>query len=71
MPLVMAALSVGLVLMALQLWVLTAALDLLLGGQGALVWQLTVVSGGIFVGGLLVLALLRRPESGPPFRPGR
>jgi len=71
MPLVMAALTVGLVLMALQLWVLTTALDLLLGGHPDQVWQLTVVSGVIFAGGLGVLALLRRPDRGPPFRPDR
>lgn len=71
-PLVGAALAVGLVLKALQLWVLTVALDMLLAGHPHEVWQLTLVSGGIFAGGLLVLALLRRPSGGSaPFRPGK
>lgn len=69
-PLVMAALMVGVILMAVQLWVLTVALDFLLGGMGHSVWQLTAVSGAIFAGGLGMLAVLRKLREGPPFRPG-
>ena len=63
MTLVLAGLAIGLLLMGIQLWLLTIALDLYLGGQGAQVWQLALVSGGIFLGGLLMLRLLgRRPR---------
>jgi hypothetical protein len=60
MPLVMAALAIGLLLMGLQLWLLTVALELYLSGDGGRVWQLALVSGAIFAGGLAMLALLRR-----------
>lgn len=60
---VMAALMLGLLLMGTQLWLLTVALELYLGGHGRQVWLLAVVSGLIFVGGLLVLKILgRRPH---------
>jgi hypothetical protein len=63
MSLVAAGLVVGLLLMAIQLWLLTVALDLYLAGRGADVWSLALVSGGIFLGGLGVLWLLgRRPR---------
>ena len=58
--LVGAALAIGLLLLALQLWLLTIALDLYLAGNGSEVWLLAAVSGLIFVGGLVVLAVLRR-----------
>ncbi|MCC7370393.1 MAG: hypothetical protein IT306_18350 [Chloroflexi bacterium] len=60
---VMAALMLGLLLMTIQLWLLTVALELYLGGQGRQVWLLAVVSGLIFLGGILVLKVLgRRPR---------
>jgi hypothetical protein len=60
---VMAALMLGLLLMGIQLWLLTVALELFLGGHGPQVWLLALVSGLIFVGGLLVLKVLgRRPR---------
>lgn len=63
MALVMAGLAIGLLLMGMQLWLLTIALDLYLAGAGARVWQLALVSGLIFLGGLLMLRLLgRRPR---------
>jgi len=63
-PVLNAALALGLVLMGLQLWLLTVALDLLLqGGERASLWRLAAASGAVFVGGLLVLKLLRaRPR---------
>ena len=74
-PLIGAGLAIGLLLLAVQLWLLTVALDLLLAGHGGDVWSLAAVSGLIFVGGLGVLWVLgrrprvaRRPgawESGP------
>lgn len=60
MPLVTAALAIGVLLMAIQLWLLTIALDLFLAGRGGQVWQLALVSGAIFAGGLVMLWLLRR-----------
>ena len=69
MTLVLAGLTIGLLLMGIQLWLLTIALDLYLGGAGARIWQLALVSGLIFLGGLLMLRLLgrrarvRRPPS--------
>jgi hypothetical protein len=60
MPLVATGLAIGLLLMGLQLWLLTVALELLLSGEGGRVWQLALCSGVIFLGGLGVLWLLRR-----------
>jgi hypothetical protein len=57
---VMAALMLGLLLMGIQLWLLTVALELFLGGHGTQVWLLALVSGAIFLGGLLVLKVLGR-----------
>ena len=60
MTLVLTGLAIGLLLMGIQLWLLTIALDLYLAGAGARGWQLALVSGAIFLGGLLMLRLLRR-----------
>lgn len=61
--LVLAALLIGFLLMAIQLWLLTVALDLYLGGFGDEVWLLAAVSGLVFAGGLIALRLLeRRPR---------
>lgn len=60
MTLVLAGLAIGLLLMGIQLWLLTIALDLYLAGAGARIWQLALVSGAIFLGGLLMLRLLNR-----------
>lgn len=59
-PLVGAGLAIGILLMAIQLWVLTIALDLFLSGNGAWVWSLAVVSGFIFLGGVGMLWALHR-----------
>jgi hypothetical protein len=62
---VMAALMIGLLLMGTQLWLLTVALELYLGGHGREVWLLALVSGAIFAGGLTMVRLLgRRPRMG-------
>jgi hypothetical protein len=66
MPVVMAALYNGLVLMAVQLWLLTVALELFMSGAGHRAWDLTAASGVIFLGGLLVLWLLRARPGNPP-----
>ena len=71
-PLLAAALAIGILLLGIQLWLLTIALELYLGGQGGDVWLIALVSGLIFLGGLGVLWLLRRrprvaaPWPGPP-----
>lgn len=62
-PLVMLALAIGILLMTVQLWLLTLALNLYLSGvrEGTLI--AAVISGLIFLGGLLVLRLLwQRPR---------
>lgn len=62
-PIVLAGLAIGILLMAIQLWLLTVALDLLLAGNGHQVWQTALVSGLIFLGGLgMVWLLQRRPH---------
>jgi hypothetical protein len=70
---VMAALTIGLLMMGIQLWLLTVSLELYLGGAGERCWLLAVVSGAIFLGGLLMLRMLdRRPRvGGPPTPPSR
>lgn len=61
---VMAALMLGLLSMGIQLWLLTVALELYLSGHGPQVWLLALVSGLIFLGGLLGLKVLgRRPRT--------
>ncbi len=60
-PILATALLLGLVLMAIQLWLLTVALDLLLGGRPEGLLRLAVASAAVFAGGLLVLRLLRAP----------
>jgi hypothetical protein len=63
---ILAGLAIGILLMGIQLWLLTIALDLYLAGHGTNIWILAIVSGLIFLGGLLVLRLLgqrpRRPQ---------
>ncbi len=63
-PIIMAGLAIGILLMGIQLWLLTVALDLYLAGGGSGIWTLALISGMIFLGGLLMLWLLdRRPRS--------
>ena len=62
-PIIAAGLAIGVLLLGVQLWLLTVALDLYLAGKGSQVWSLALVSGVIFLGGLTVLwALRRRPR---------
>jgi hypothetical protein len=63
-PIVGAALAIGVLLMGIQLWLLTVALDLYLAGKATQVWGIAAVSGLIFLGGLVVLWVLgRRPRT--------
>lgn len=58
--LLMAALALGLLMLGIQLWLLTVALDLYLEGEGERIWGLAVVSGIVFVGGLLSTRVFSR-----------
>jgi hypothetical protein len=62
---ILAAVVLGALILALQLWLLTTALDLYLAGDGDVVWQLAVVSGFFFAGGLLALVLTGRATPPP------
>jgi hypothetical protein len=54
----MAGLAIGILLLGLQLWLLTLALDLYLSGLTQNTWQLVLISGLVFLGALLPLRLL-------------
>jgi hypothetical protein len=54
------ALSIGILLMGIQLWLLTIALDLYLAGGSIEIWILVIISGLVFLGGVLVWRVLRR-----------
>lgn len=58
--LLVGALIFGLLMMGLQLWFLTVALELYLGGKGGEVWGLAIGSGLVFAGGLFAVWLLAR-----------
>jgi hypothetical protein len=56
MAVVLVGLVIGVLLMGVQLWLLTVALDLYLGGQSTLsIWLLVAISGLVFLGGLVML----------------
>ena len=58
--LLLAALIIGLLMLGIQLWLLTVALDLYLSGEGGIIWGLALTSGLVFAGGLLAIWLLSR-----------
>ena len=58
--LVLAALLIGVLLLGIQLWLLSVALELYLAGGAHQVWVIPLVSGLIFLGGLLTLWIFRR-----------
>jgi len=66
--LVMLGLSVGILLMSVQLWLLTLAFNLYLSADRRGTLIAAIASGGIFLGGLLMLLVLRRSarRGGPP-----
>lgn len=67
----MLGLTIGLLLMALQLWLLTLAFDLYRSGERAETVGVAIGSGLVFVGGLAMLGYLsRRPRVRRP-RPRR
>lgn len=55
---VLMALVIGILLMGIQLWLLTVALDLYLAGNGTYLWLVAIISGVVFLGGLLMLRVL-------------
>lgn len=57
---VLTGLAIGILLLGIQLWLLTIALDRFLAGQTTDIALLAVFSGLVFLGGLLVLRLLAR-----------
>ncbi len=59
------SLVVGILLMGIQLWLLTVALDLYLAGRGGFLWLMGVISGLVFLGGLLILRVLERHPRSP------
>jgi hypothetical protein len=62
---VLAAVLIGLLLLGVQLWLLTVAVDLYLGGDAGDAWTLAAVSGIVFGGGVLAYRLLgRQPHLG-------
>jgi hypothetical protein len=57
----LAALTIGALLLAMQLWLLTVALEIYLNGNDeAGIWVLAGLSGLVFVGGVLVIRMLSR-----------
>ena len=62
----LAALAIGTLLMATQLWMLTVALDLYLAGSARGSWLLALASGLVFLGGLLAVRLVGRVLPPPP-----
>lgn len=62
--LVMLGLSMGIVLMAIQLWLLTLAFNLYLLGDRRGTLTAAIVSGLVFLGGLAMLRVLRWTERG-------
>jgi hypothetical protein len=55
----MLGVAIGVLLMGMQLWLLALAFDFYLSGDDTDVFWITGASGGIFLGGLLMLRLLR------------
>jgi hypothetical protein len=61
--LLMGALTTGLLMLGIQLWLLTVALEMYLSGEGGNIWSLALASGLVFAGGLAAVWLLsRRPR---------
>ncbi len=58
--LLLAAATIGLVMLALQLWFLTIALDLFYLREQSGAWALAVLSGLVYVGGLLALGMFEK-----------
>jgi hypothetical protein len=57
---VLAGLAIGVIFLGIQLWLLSVSLNLFLAGQGDATIGLAAISAAIFLGGILILVLLRR-----------
>jgi hypothetical protein len=55
-----AAVAIGIVLLAIQLWLLTVALDIYLAGARGQLWVLALLSGVVFVGGVVAIRVISR-----------
>jgi uncharacterized protein DUF6755 len=53
--LLLAGLVIGLLMLGIQLWLLTVALEMFLGGDGEDVWGLALISGLVFAGGIIAV----------------
>ncbi|HEU0115658.1 MAG TPA: DUF6755 family protein [Thermomicrobiales bacterium] len=67
-PLVLLGLTLGLILMGIQLWLLTVAFNLYLAGEQGRVVVAAAISGLIFLGGWGMLVLLDRLSARREFR---
>lgn len=59
---VLTLLAIGLLLLGIQLWLLSAVHDLFLAGEGRFLWAAFLISGLIFLGGVAALRVLDRQE---------
>lgn len=62
--LLLGALLIGLIMLTIQLWLLSVALELYLSGEGDEIWGLALASGLVFAGGLLATWFLSRSTHG-------
>lgn len=58
--LVLGALGIGILFLAIQLWLVTVSLELYYAGKGQNNWVIALISGLMFFGGLLVLRHLSK-----------
>jgi hypothetical protein len=58
--LLLAAVLIGVLLMGMQLWLLTVALDIYLAGEHRQLWLLVLFSGLVFAGGIVALSVVGR-----------
>ena len=61
----LAGVIIGVLLVGVQLWMLTVALNLFLLGQTSGAWELVLISGLVFLGGVVVWRVMdRQPPAG-------
>ncbi|GLV56789.1 hypothetical protein KDH_36280 [Dictyobacter sp. S3.2.2.5] len=64
LAMLLAGLIIGIILLGIQLWMLTVALNQYLQGQTTGSWQLVVVSGLVLIGGIIVWRVMDRQIPG-------
>lgn len=62
-PVVLLGLGIGILLMGLQLWLLTVAFDLYRAGKNSETVVASIISGCVFLGGVVMLLVLTRGPS--------